>query len=90
MLELKGGRRPTILGTDYKSTIQRNLVHLLISSKEVDSEEALFCDSLTINRILDLILFPHFFLVENIMGKIYYVIVISASLLSHLYSLQSP
>lgn len=36
-------------------------VYLLISSKEADSEEVQFCGSLTINSILNLILFLYFF-----------------------------
>jgi len=80
--------RAAIFCADGKSTVWRSLVYLLISSREADSEEVQFCDSLTINGIPNLILFLRF-QAENTVAKIYYVIVVSAFPLSHLYSLQS-
>lgn len=53
--------KAAIFCADGKSTVQWSGLYLLISSKEADSEEVQFCDSLTISSIPNLILFLYFF-----------------------------
>lgn len=60
------GERDEFFCADGRSTVQRSLVNLLISSTEADSEEVQFSGSLTINSIPNLVLFLHFFRLKTL------------------------